>query len=382
MNSKNFFLVLFMFVHFNCFSQSNNFDIVLEIGPDELIGAFITDVNMGPDGSVAVALNDLARVNLYDLQGELIKEYGRRGRGPGDFSNLMSVHVSESAIYALDAGPGGRVNIFERDEPERFRTFNLPRSGESYPLRMWYLYDGNFLVEYRPGYTIANLEESITSTYAVISRDDNLNSEKVFQHQSNEMFLSSSNGSFSVSDMPFGRENHIVPLQDGFIHNWSDDKELTRIDAESGIVVDTIDPNFSAERVSLSDQDYSRYFLDELGIPEGEDVNEALHQLSTDASIGIKLRGVQAKLESRDELHTTFSLYRWVAGDSNSLCFGLPDADRVVTRVECTDLDGEPIRNGKIDASIEILGLQGRFLYGIRKLDQGMRSVVVLELTP
>jgi len=369
-----------MLLYTNSYSQTIEFEPVLEIEPNELLGTFITDVTMGSDGAIAVALNDLSKVHLYDLKGELISEYGRRGRGPGDFSNLMSVHVSDSIIYAMDAGPGGKINAFDREDPVSFQAFGIPRLNNSFPLRMWALSGEEFVVEYRPSYSNMNLENTIMSTYSVISVENDRLLNEVFQHESAEKFINRSDGGFSISDMPYGRENFVMPIEGEIFHNWSGKKNVTRLNINNADTIDVIEPQFSTEPIPLNDQDYRRYFFRELGISDGDNFNEVIEQLANDPSTRARIRGLQAKLENRDELHHTFPVYEWVVGDSGSLCFGFPDENRSLTRVECTDPNGEIIQSGSIDSSVTVLGLQDQYLYGTRALETGLTSVVVYEM--
>jgi len=372
--------IFFLFSFTNSYSQTVEFEPIVKIEPNELLGTFITDVAMGPNGTIAVALNDLSRVHLYNLQGELINEYGKRGRGPGDFSNLMSVHVSDSLIYAMDAGPGGKVNAFDREDPANFQAFGIPRLNNSFPLRMWALSGEEFVVEYRPSYSNMNLENTIMSTYSVISVQNDRLLNEVFQHESAEKFINRSEGGFSISDMPYGRENFVMPIEGEIFHNWSGKKNVTRLNINNADTIDVIEPQFSTEPIPLNDQDYRRYFLRDLGISDGDNFNEVIEQLANDPSTRARIRGLQAKLENRDELHDTFPVYEWVVGDSGSLCFGVPAADRSIIRVECTDLNGEVSRSGSIDSSVTILGLQDQYLYGTRALETGLTSVVVYEM--
>lgn len=377
---KTIGLLFFMISYTNSYTQNVDIEPILEIKPDKLHGTFITDVAMGADGTIAVALNDLSKVQLYDLEGELINEYGRSGRGPGDFSNLMSVHVSGSIIYAMDAGPGGKVNTFYKEDPESFQAFGIPRLSNSYPLRMWAMSEEKFVVEFRPSYSNMNLGKTMMSTYALISMEDESIIREVFHHESAEKFINNSDGGFSVSDMPYGRENFVMLIEGEIFHNWSDNKNVTRININNADTMDVIEPQLSIDRISLTDLDYRRYFYRELGISDGDNINEVIQQLASDPTTRARIRGLQAKLENRDVLHKTFPVYEWVVGDSGSLCFGVPDADRSLTRVECTDLNSEVSRSGSIDSSVNVLGLRDQYLYGTRALERGMTSVVVYEM--
>lgn len=375
------FLISFILFSFtDSYSQTVEFEPTVEIEPNELLGTFITDVAMGPNGTIAVALNDLSKINLYNLKGELVNEYGRRGRGPGDFTNLMSVHVSDSLIYAMDAGPGGKVNTFDRKNPDSYQAYGIPRLNNKFPLRMWPLVGERFIVEYRPSYSNMNLGKTMMSTYALISMEDESIIGEVFHHESAEKFINNSDGGFSVSDMPYGRENFVVIINGEVFHNWSGKKNIAKLNINNGDTIDVVSPQFSAEKLSLDDQDYRRYFYRELGISDSDNLGDVIQQLSSDPSSRAMIRGLQAKLENRDNLHDTFPVYEWVVGDSGNLCFGVPDADRSLTRVECTDLNGEVSRSGSIDSSVNVLGLRDQYLYGTRALERGMTSVVVYEM--
>lgn len=84
----------------------------------------------------------------------------------------------------MNGGPGGNINAFDKDNPESFQAYNLPRSGESSPVLMWFLSEEKFLIEYRPGYSITNLDETIKSTYSIISKEVEREVDQVYQHQS------------------------------------------------------------------------------------------------------------------------------------------------------------------------------------------------------
>lgn len=115
-------IYIYLFILISVFStnisaQQLTLNKVSEIQPAHLLGSYITGIDVTSNGHIAVALNDIAKVRLYDREGNLQNEYGRRGRGPGDFSNDTSVQLTDSVVYALDAGPSGRIQAFIRESP-------------------------------------------------------------------------------------------------------------------------------------------------------------------------------------------------------------------------------------------------------------------------
>ncbi|MDZ7756652.1 hypothetical protein [Rhodohalobacter sp.] len=173
-------------------------------------GTFITDLDVTEDGFIAVAINDLAKIQVYNIDGELKNEFGRGGRGPGDFRNLMSIELTDSLVFGMDSGPSGRINAFQRTNPEKYQTFQIPRSTNGSPVRMWLLDTGLFLVEFRHAFNNRNINEELKSTYELISITGNGEKYFAFDNKMNEMFINQSNGGFSVSSMAFGRQNFIV----------------------------------------------------------------------------------------------------------------------------------------------------------------------------
>lgn len=64
----------------------------------------IVDVAFGPDGSVAIADQDLGTVTVFSPEGDVLTSFGRFGEGPGEFG----------LIAGLVSGPGG--NLFVLDQ--------------------------------------------------------------------------------------------------------------------------------------------------------------------------------------------------------------------------------------------------------------------------
>lgn len=361
------------------FAQEIQFQKVAEIHPDQLQGSFITDVTVNSSGFITVALNDLARVRLYDRSGKLINEYGRRGRGPGDFTNLMTVELTDSIVYAMDSGPLGRIHAFDRDNPESYQTFLIPRSPHGGAVRMWHIGSDNFLVEFRPSYSNLNIEDNLISRFGLISLNNGDEIRPVFESRSNEMFVDQSDGGFSVSSMPFGRKNYIIPSGSHLYHNWSDEFTFNKIELSTS-KKSLVKPELTSDRVSIDDESYRNYFFNELGISIEDNIAEALEALSSDRSASLRLRTINAKIENRENLHDTYPAYKWVTGDSNRICFGMYTQNNSTNDVACMDEYGTILGRGTLTSNVEILSKQAVFIAGVKELEYGLKSVVLYKI--
>lgn len=374
-----FYLILAIIFTGPLSAQQISFQKIVEIQPDQLQGTFITDIDVTESGFIAVALNDIAKVHLYNIEGKLINEYGRRGRGPGDFTNLMSVELTDSVVYAMDSGPSGRIHAFNRHDPKNYQTYLIPRSPDGRAVRMWHIGSVDFLVEFRPSFSNLNIENELTSKFGLVSIIGNDEIHPVIENRSNEMFVDQSDGGFSISAMPFGRKNFIIPAGNNLYHNWSDEFKFQKIGLNSS-EKRLFEPEIRLELVPITEEGYREYFMNELGISMDDNVEEVLRSLSTDRSARLTIRTVQAKMENRDKLHDYYPAYKWITGDKKRLCFGMYTEDITMIRVACIDEKGTNHGEGMLSSDVNILSQSSDFMAGVRQLENGLQSVVLYKI--
>jgi outer membrane protein assembly factor BamB len=95
-----------------------------EDGP-YLFGEF-TGIVLGGDGTLYV--NDYSQANLraFDARGKHLRTFGRRGRGPGEFSNpLILLHDGDSTLYAVQGMYGITELTAKADRMSYRRTFGV-----------------------------------------------------------------------------------------------------------------------------------------------------------------------------------------------------------------------------------------------------------------
>ncbi len=66
------------------------------------------DIIVAPDGSIFVANSRTHNVFKFDKQGRLVKRFGRRGRGPGDFIGPGDLTIVENKYLVVGENVGNR----------------------------------------------------------------------------------------------------------------------------------------------------------------------------------------------------------------------------------------------------------------------------------
>ena len=107
-------------------------DEVLRIGSPESADLImsINDLAVGPDSALYVAQAMVPAIKVFSLDGELLRQIGRAGQGPGDISRAASgVGWIGDTLWIADLG---RIQLFTNDDrvPEQVIEFTLPMPGE------------------------------------------------------------------------------------------------------------------------------------------------------------------------------------------------------------------------------------------------------------
>ena len=85
----------------------------LEGPEEELFTNFATSVSLGPQGQLFVLDVDAGRISVFDREGNYLRHFGRRGRGPGEFSTPASMIWDGMARLWVPEGHAGRYTVFD-----------------------------------------------------------------------------------------------------------------------------------------------------------------------------------------------------------------------------------------------------------------------------
>lgn len=116
----------------------------------------IRDVDVDAHGRIYVADWRNHAIKVISPGGDLLTTIGAEGRGPGDFTGLVSIDLDRDSLFALDSELH-RITAFGTDEVrEAAYTVQLPRSDtpNAYASRLMKPDTTGFLVEYGTGYPV------------------------------------------------------------------------------------------------------------------------------------------------------------------------------------------------------------------------------------
>lgn len=91
----------------------------------------IRDIAVDDLGRVFIADPTIMVVHAFEPHGQYIGQLGREGRGPGEFNNILSLHVHRDRLYAYDPSQY-RVHIFTVHDLAGEKTVNLAENRGSF----------------------------------------------------------------------------------------------------------------------------------------------------------------------------------------------------------------------------------------------------------
>lgn len=87
------------------------------------------DAALGPDGNLYVADRYNHRVQVFDQDGNFIRQFGNYGSGNGEFNELTGIHVAPDGKVYVSEWHNARVQVFDA-QGKFVRSMGQPGSGE------------------------------------------------------------------------------------------------------------------------------------------------------------------------------------------------------------------------------------------------------------
>lgn len=102
-------------------------DVQLETLPECAI-SYITDLAIDAEGRYLIADGWQSRgVYIFSRDGKFIRELSRRGQGPGEYQNPVSVAVGANGdVWVADIG-GNRISVYDKEWRFKHSIFGQPR---------------------------------------------------------------------------------------------------------------------------------------------------------------------------------------------------------------------------------------------------------------
>ncbi|MCH8558960.1 MAG: hypothetical protein LAT84_14150 [Balneolia bacterium] len=356
----------------------------LVINNEVLIGDFLTDIAAGEQGEIVVAMNDLAQVRVFSKDGELVQTFGQRGRGPGDFQNLMSVSLHSGLIYALDGGANSKINVFDPADPDAAIAIGLPplrtETGINVVNDKMLIDDEQLLITYLPATSNNNIGMELTSSYYLVNTSHSEDKSLIFESPARERYVARSETGFVNTTMPFGRTNHVARLGNRLFHMWTGDAEIQVYDMESWNNVGSISVDELADPIALEENDYRQLYRERLGIDSEDELEDLSARAANDMGLQMSLVSVTSMIENRDKLHDTFPVYNRLLSCGNYLWITAPHADRSKQHIKQLDGDGNVLASGTLPSSVDVKEIKNGKLYGTDQDDDGFGTVVRYEI--
>jgi hypothetical protein len=86
-----------------------------EAGPEEGILFLAYDIRVDTVGNAYVIDSEDIAIKVYDVNGDWIRNIGRRGQGPGEYTTIFDYDVTEEGLIFLLDTPQRRVSILRSD---------------------------------------------------------------------------------------------------------------------------------------------------------------------------------------------------------------------------------------------------------------------------
>jgi len=118
----------------------------VEEGDEPYLLHRVSDALRLPDGGIAISNSSTGEIRLFDSAGRYLRSVGRKGAGPGEFSeySTMSLYPAGDSVFALDNG-AFRLHLFGPDmRYVETRPFAVTSSG-GHPFMRGIFADGSLL---------------------------------------------------------------------------------------------------------------------------------------------------------------------------------------------------------------------------------------------
>lgn len=210
----------------------------VRIGTADAVGVFLTtvwDISVGPSGQMYILQPKEQLIRLFDPSGTLLRTVGRRGGGPGEFSNPTRSGWKGDTLWVWDPFPG-RFSYFTVDGSflGSVRPTALPieeRAGPVRPHAM--LADGSLLAAFSPRAPL--VADGVVSDLPLLKLDrDGVLIDTL-------AFLSYRNSVLAIRDpeRPSAGLFRPQPFSDATLHAVaSDGKKIVLVDREAAAVRD------------------------------------------------------------------------------------------------------------------------------------------------
>ena len=217
-------------------------------GDTVLFGSVGDLVTVDHSGRILVGDRQASRIYAFSANGRLAQVIGQRGRGPGDFQSIMSIHAGPGdTLYVFDPSLG-RLSAFEPDDLEL--AYSISVSGDSLgtPAELVGLRGTGFLLTFRWQVTPANVLERRREYVLGVDWTGRVLRPPVHDLPDVQFFYESENN--LAGELPFGRRPVFRIGPGGELYaGWTESVDIAVI-APDGSFVGTVTHSLASNPVT------------------------------------------------------------------------------------------------------------------------------------
>jgi len=227
----------------------SSFELIRELDfgkTESVVIGQIAGLVVDEDGRVFIADPQSNVIHVFQSDGQYHRTFGRYGRGPGEFQNILSIGLGEELIH-VQCNIQSLIHVFSSDTFELIRTTSLFFEDEqNSDLSGWtpnvahVVNDQSYLVEfYQPIFEVSD-DQRAQRTYIVTS-EGKLDSNILQQSHWGGEYLTDLTIP-TVVVVPYGRTTLLSVTKDAFYSLWNEDLAVLKYDHDGNYLMSFYHP--------------------------------------------------------------------------------------------------------------------------------------------
>ncbi|MGF1671076.1 MAG: 6-bladed beta-propeller [Balneolaceae bacterium] len=341
--------------------------IIGEKNPNILFSSYIQNLSVDYNGYIYVADPDQNTIFKFSPDGEFIKQFGRSGNGPGEFTGLSSnIIISGDTLFTYDYNQF-KLTAFNINNGQLIYTSIIERSAITdsrfSPRKIYANLLSNYInVEYNFTFSPSFNRSDYSKKIDIYDSQMKLIKSDLLKLQPDERYIYDRNGVLFVSQyLPFARKNIITQgignYGNHLCHGWTEQISIECLDMQLGEILTIVTMDINSETIT------------------DHDMKEAL-------SIFPKDHPRVGRSMVRDAIqHNTWPAFEWfVLDDLGNFWIATTSENRDELKLLILDYNSNLIARSTIPANHRIYTVRSGFVYAVTGKLMDEKNVVRYKL--